>query len=174
MYTYSTCVPVGNSNVRIEFTDGTVTTAGVTPATYITSNIAVQRAIETSRLFKSGKVKLVSSFYVGKTKEYSAKTGDATPKEPAAAVDEADLTANMTGTEPDETDLAANMTGTEAEDETPADNAEAGKTYPDVKNTQQAKAVLESEFGVGLDEMQSKADVKAKAAEVGAIFPNWK
>lgn len=46
--------------------------------------------------------------------------------------------------------------------------------FPDVKNMQQARALLMAEpYMCQLSELQTKAAVKAKAAEKGVTFPNW-
>lgn len=47
-------------------------------------------------------------------------------------------------------------------------------TYPDVKNSQQAKKVLMEQYGVSMSELGDVASVRAKAEEVGVLFPNWK
>lgn len=54
-----------------------------------------------------------------------------------------------------------------------AERNDAG-TYPDVKNSQQAKKVLMEQYGVSMSELGDVASVRAKAEEVGVLFPNWK
>ena len=54
-----------------------------------------------------------------------------------------------------------------------AERNDAG-TYPDVNNSQQAKKVLMEQYGVSMSELGDVASVRAKAEEVGVLFPNWK
>ena len=58
---YSTIIPCGNSYLRIEFTDGSMSVRGVEPAKFTTSNEVVQAAIESSEKFLKGRIKLISS-----------------------------------------------------------------------------------------------------------------
>lgn len=48
---------VGTALVRMEFTGGSVNSAGVTPAQFVTENPVYQRAIENSADFRSGVIK---------------------------------------------------------------------------------------------------------------------
>ena len=52
---------IGKAKVRVSFTGGAVTTNGVTPATFTTSDPIVQLAIQRSKEFTSGKIKIVRS-----------------------------------------------------------------------------------------------------------------
>lgn len=47
-------------------------------------------------------------------------------------------------------------------------------SFPDVTNTQQARAILmAAPFSCPLSELQNKASVRAKAQELNILFPNW-
>ncbi len=47
-------------------------------------------------------------------------------------------------------------------------------SFPDVTNTQQARAILMAvPFSCPLSELQNKASVRAKAQELNILFPNW-
>lgn len=48
---------VGKALVRVEFTGGSVNSAGITPAQYITDNPLYQRAIENSADYRNGVIK---------------------------------------------------------------------------------------------------------------------
>ena len=50
---------LGKGRVKVTFTGGSITTQGVTPATFTTEDPVVQFAIERSPEFKSGKIKVV-------------------------------------------------------------------------------------------------------------------
>lgn len=178
MYTYSTCVRVGSTNVRIEFKDGVVTTAGITPATYTTSSIVIQRAIESSALFKGGRIKVVREFLIGET-ENVKKPNQAPTKITDVAVDTAeDSTAGNDDERADESEEEAIEDSTAGEEENNGVSVDSvysdDITFPEVKNMQQAKEILETKFGVSLEELQTKASIQAKADELGVVFPNWK
>lgn len=50
----------------------------------------------------------------------------------------------------------------------------AANTFPNVSNTQQARAVLMAEpYKCPLAQLQNKHAVRAKALELGISFPNW-
>ncbi len=51
-------LPVGGSVVRIPFTGGSISGYGVKPATFTTDNEVLQRLIENSRHFRSGKIRV--------------------------------------------------------------------------------------------------------------------
>lgn len=56
---------MGKATVRVNFTGGSITTQGVTPATFTTEDPIVQFAIEKSPEFKSGKIKVVNRVKLG-------------------------------------------------------------------------------------------------------------
>lgn len=45
--------------------------------------------------------------------------------------------------------------------------------FEDVKNSQEAKAILMEQFGVALSELGNKAAILEKAKELKVVFPNW-
>lgn len=62
---YSAAIPAGNTYLRVNFTNGSMTVRGITPATFVTSDEVVQALIEASDMYKKGKIKLVNSIKVG-------------------------------------------------------------------------------------------------------------
>ena len=50
---------MGKATVKVAFTGGSITTQGVTPATFTTENPVIQFAIENSPEFHNGKIKVV-------------------------------------------------------------------------------------------------------------------
>lgn len=80
----------------------------------------------------------------------------------------------LIGTVPDETEEVAE-TAEEGTVEAEEASAAATASYPEVKNTQSARAILMAEpYEIALSELGNKAAILARAAEVGAVFPNWK
>ncbi|WP_304241580.1 hypothetical protein [Phocaeicola plebeius] len=61
----SVLIPVNNAKLRVNFANGVITPAGITPATFSTSDPIVQTAIENHRLYIKGMIKLEKSFKIG-------------------------------------------------------------------------------------------------------------
>ena len=61
MMEYQAVIKVGKNNMKVLFTDGSVSAMGVNPATFTTENFMVQHAIENSSDFKRGRIKVVNT-----------------------------------------------------------------------------------------------------------------
>ncbi len=62
MMEYQAIILIGKrSHLRVNFTEGSATAVGQTPATYTTDNIMFQHAIENSADFKKGRIKLIKT-----------------------------------------------------------------------------------------------------------------
>lgn len=127
MVEQSVVIPFAGGNIRVDFTHGSLSTAGVTPAKYKTNNVLVQKAIEGSVKFKKGIIKLIET-----EKEQTVKAAAPAP-----------VTSEVTD-------------------------------YPNVMNSQAAKSILMSSYGVPMSELGNTTAVKAKAKELGVTFSNWK
>ena len=55
--------PLGRTSIAIDFSGGTFSGLGHTPATFTTSDRAIQHIIETSEHFRSGRVKRILSVF---------------------------------------------------------------------------------------------------------------
>ena len=55
-------IPVGKATIRVPFSGGSMSAFGVIPATYKTSDLAMQHIIENSNYYTSGRITLVSMF----------------------------------------------------------------------------------------------------------------
>lgn len=151
MVEWSTLIPTGGSNLRIDFTNGSISTRGIDPATFTTDIAAVQAAIENSPKFKSGKIKKIKSFVIGEVPEETAKE----EKENSVASD------------------ALNGSSTDA-DNSKVDTNEGESKYAEVKNSQQARAILMDEpYNIPLADLGNKQAILGKAAELNVVFPNW-
>lgn len=97
MLEYQALIKVGAAKMKINFTNGSTNEAGRTPATYATSNYAVQHAIENSVEFKNGKIVRVhesltgSEVYIASEHEEAAEKA---VKEPEATKTDGDKTDN--------------------------------------------------------------------------------
>lgn len=157
MVEWSTLIPTGGSNLRIDFTNGSISTRGIDPATFTTDIAAVQAAIENSPKFKSGKIKKIKSFVIGEVPEEAAKEEKATKKEKENSVASDVL----------------NGSSTDADDGK-VDTDEGESKYAEVKNSQQARAILMDEpYNIPLADLGNKQAILGKAAELNVVFPNW-
>lgn len=135
---------MGTGSIRVDFRNGLITTAGIVPASFTTTDPVIQFAIENSDKFKLGDIKLGYStlFKKGTT----------------STVAEANLNAANSN--------SGNESGS-------AKNSDK-KDFPDVKNSQMAKDILMSEpYNVPLLELPNKTAIQAKAMELNITFSNW-
>lgn len=70
-------IPIGKAYTRVEFSGGFPTAYGIAPAEFITSNVILQHAIENSKFFKEGRIKLLKSYPEAGS---VVSTGDKSPK----------------------------------------------------------------------------------------------
>ena len=76
-------LPLGKTTLLVDFTGGSLTGYGVSPATYTTGNEVVQRVIESSRPYREGKIRLLRS--VTQTVGAPAKAREGALPSPAPA-----------------------------------------------------------------------------------------
>lgn len=55
-------IPIGKAYTRIEFSGGFPTAYGIAPAEFITTNPILQHAIENSKFFREGRIKLLKTY----------------------------------------------------------------------------------------------------------------
>ncbi len=77
---------VGNAMLRVEFTGGSINSAGMTPAFYVTDNPLYQKAIEGSEQFRKGEITIGAVESVECACAVSAKEDDAAAEGEASAV----------------------------------------------------------------------------------------
>lgn len=66
-------IQLGKAKLNVTFSGGTMTKYGVTPAEYTTSNEFVQKAIENSAYFKTGRIKIVRCIDTSATTETTSE-----------------------------------------------------------------------------------------------------
>ena len=66
---------MGTGHVRVDFRHGSLTTAGIVPATYTTSNPVIQQAIENSPKFKARIIKEIESVLIRDTGTLQVQRG---------------------------------------------------------------------------------------------------
>lgn len=74
---FQALIPAGRSVIRVPFTGGSLSGYGVTPATFTTSDPAMQHLIELSADFRRGRITLHRSRCLPPDHDMSAVTGDA-------------------------------------------------------------------------------------------------
>ena len=118
-------------------------------ARYETDNALIQEKIEATQLFTSGQIKCISEKKISEPQD--------TVQAPAAkAVDAPAANVQKKGNAPKKVEP----------------KKETENVFPGVTNYQQAAATLAEKFGTDIDQLQDPEVVMAKAAEVGATFPN--
>lgn len=66
-------IKVGAASVRVHFTGGALTSYGVTPAEFTTSNPFIQKVIENSSYFKEGRIKVLRKATIEEPKKPAPK-----------------------------------------------------------------------------------------------------
>lgn len=174
---------MGKAVVKVPFTGGSITTQGVSPATFATSNPVVQMAIERSPEFISGKIKIVRSSPLGGEVLVERNPPKSIISEPAAETGDStgENVADGTLAEEGEMECAAGeeMSVEETEDVEDAEDELAEEEVGPKAMTQvefsvndDAKDYLESTFGCVRSKLRTRADIIAagKANGVEIIF----
>lgn len=170
MMEYQAVIKVGKNNMKVLFTDGSVSAMGVNPATFTTENFMVQHAIENSTDFKRGRIKVVNTIEL--EEELRIERNSVKPA--------ADVPSPTPAPTPAESENAP-VVESEAAPDTQADNeAEAeDKTEAAPATTQvefscndDAKDYLEQTFGFVRSKLRNRDDIVAagKAHGVDIIF----
>lgn len=188
MMEYQSIIKIGRATLKVLFTDGSITSLGQNPAHYTTSDFLVQHAIENSRDFKRGRIRVVNAIELDEEvrieRNHTASAQTARAKvaaSPAVKVEKAadsaapakeedtvveDVAGNMeavTGTAPDATEATTEATG-EAEDKA----AEGAATPTEVEfcTNQEAKDYLANTFGVK-GALKTRAEIIAAGETYG-------
>lgn len=152
-------IKAGAATVRVHFTGGALTTYGVTPAEFTTSNPFVQKVIEGSPYFKEGRIMILR------------RTEIEEPVKPAPRQDrETPLTSASASAQ-----IEREETGPESADETEAaDAVEAVILNVGVTCLQDAQAYLQENFGISSHKVRSCEAAQKAAAEHGVRFTGGK
>lgn len=188
MMEYQSIIKIGRATLKVLFTDGSITSLGQNPAHYTTSDFLVQHAIENSRDFKRGRIRVVNAIELDEEvrieRNHTASAQTARAKvaaSPAVKVEKAadsaapakeedtvveDVAGSMeavTGTAPDATEATTEAAG-EAEDKA----AEGAATPTEVEfcTNQEAKDYLANTFGVK-GALKTRAEIIAAGETYG-------
>lgn len=154
-------IKVGAASVRVHFTGGALTSYGVTPAEFTTSNPFVQKVIEGSSYFKEGRIIKLRCAEIEEPVKPAPKP---TPK-PKAQV----APAPQPKTE----------APVEAEAEAGADEADGAEGEADMKKVEvtclpDAQAYLQEKYGVASYKVRSCETAQRIAGEHGFVFTGGK
>lgn len=188
MMEYQSIIKIGRATFKVLFTDGSITSLGQNPAHYTTSDFLVQHAIENSRDFKRGRIRVVNAIELDEEvrieRNHTASAQTARAKvaaSPAVKVEKAadsaapakeedtvveDVAGSMetvTGTAPDATEATTEATG-EAEDQ--AAEGTATPTEVEFCTNQEAKDYLANTFGVK-GALKTRAEIIAAGETYG-------
>ena len=167
MMEYQAVIKMGRSQMKVTFTDGSATGYGMNPAMYTTDNFMVQKAIENSEHFKSGRIHIVNSTDLEEDVQVISN-----PKhEPTPTPEPKD--------EPEAPEVDNAGEPTEAEDTPEAEdspeaveptNEPENKTVIEMEfdNNDDAKDYLEQTFGCIRSKLRNRADIIA-AGEANGV-----
>lgn len=151
-------IKVGAASVRVHFTGGALTSYGVTPAEFTTSNPFIQKVIENSSYFKEGRIIIQRRATIEEPKKPAPKANPKPQPAPQPAPTPAPVEA--------ESELVA---------EAQAEEAEAnGITKVPVTCLPDAQAYLQENFNISSYKVRSCEIAQKIAAEHGIQFTGGK
>lgn len=171
-------IKVGAASVRVHFTGGALTSYGVTPAEFTTSNPFIQKVIENSSYFKEGRIKVLRRAEIEEPKKPAPK---AKPKAqpapqpaPAPQPKAEEPVAETPAPAPAEAE-PQEAAEQEAAAEAQAEEAEAaGITKVPVTCLPDAQAYLQENFNISSYKVRSCEIAQKIAAEHGIQFTGGK
>lgn len=180
MMEYQAVIKVGRNNMKVLFTDGSISAMGVNPATFTTENYMVQHAIENSTDFKRGRIKVVNTIELKeelRIERNSVKPAAEVPS-PNSAPTPAPISAKSVDAPVKEDE---NAPDTQADNEVEAEDNEAApedneaapaNTQVEFSCNDDAKDYLEQTFGFVRSKLRNREDIVAagKARGVDIIF----
>lgn len=167
-------IPMGKAVVKVTFSGGAITTSGITPATFTTSDPVVQYAIERSKDFKSGKIKVVRKASLNEEVEPEHNAPQKSRAESREPIENDALdgeTYNAKPTEQAEAPAEAPQEEEPAEGATPEPESPAKRESEfldkEFDNNEDAKNFLADNYGVLKSKMRTRAEILAVGKSVG-------
>jgi len=168
-------IRAGKASVRVLFSGGAMTTQGVTPATFATTDPIVQLAIEHSEPYRNGKIKLIKTYPTNEdvTVERNRHKDTVTVEE---RIDSSDSIANAV-----EKEISGDTAPADSPIEESIDhdvNKGIESTEPDHEDAiivkvacdRDAAEYLRDNFGIALSKLRSKDAISAAAKQYGVSF----
>lgn len=175
-------IKVGAASVRVHFTGGALTSYGVTPAEFTTSNPFIQKVIENSSYFKEGRIIIQRRATIEEPKKPAPK---AKPKaqpapQPAPAPAPQPKAEEPVAETPAPTPAPVEAEPQETAEPEPAAEAQAGEAEPNgitkvpVTCLPDAQAYLQENFNISSYKVRSCEIAQKIAAEHGIQFTGGK
>lgn len=158
---------MGKATVKVPFTGGSITTQGVTPATFTTEDPIVQFAIESSPQFKNGKIKAIQRVALKSTIDIEAneKSSERVPAQQAKEDTDTDTSTKECITE--------SLSCKESEKIEPEGTTERVPEVVEFTCNDDAKDYLEQKFGCKRSKLYTRADIiatgKANGVEINFV-----
>lgn len=165
---------LGKATVKVHFSGGSITTQGVTPATFTTEDPVIQFAIERSPEFRNGKIKVVRRATLNEVVEIECNVPKAINSVPSPnpAPNPAPIPTEATTAPVVESETAHD---TQADNETEAEDKgedAPATTQIEFSCNDDAKDYLEQIFGFVRSKLRNREDIinAGKAHNVEIIF----
>ena len=165
MMEYQAVIKVGRNNMKVLFSDGSVSAMGVNPATFTTENVMVQHASENSPEFKRGRIAIVNTIVLDEdlpiVRNIEKPTETPTPATPMATG-----ATEKTGTKTDAEESSVSNGHEDCAD------TSAPLTQVEFSCNDDAKDYLEQTFGYVRSKLRNREDIinAGKAHNVEIIF----
>lgn len=163
--------PLGKGKVNVAFTEGSVSSRGVNPATYTTDNFLVQKAIENSNEFKRGLIKKIKVYELDEEIKVVRNPGIPvveSPVEPVPAEKQVSAT-TVSPTHVNVTtisDAPGFVENSEPQESTP-NEGDKQLVRVEFSLNDDAKDYLEQQFGVVKSKLRNRPEIIACAKENG-------
>lgn len=171
-------IKAGAATVRVHFTGGALTSYGVTPAEYTTSNPFIQKVIENSNYFKEGRIKVMRRAKIEGPKKPAPKAKPIAQQQlaPAPQPKAEEPVAETPAPAPDPVEtVVQQVTEPEPSTEEQAEEAEtAGLTIVEVTCLPDAQAYLQENFNISSYKVRNCETAQLIAAEHGIQFTGGK
>ena len=173
MMEFQAVIRFGKSRMKVNFTDGFVSSRGEHPAKYTTDNFMVQQAIEQSSEFKRGRIKRIK---VEQLDEEIPVLHNPDPEleipasEPAKDASGEGATEDTETTDPEDDKEDESEQEPEIPASEPMSTESTELTQVSVSGNDEARAYLETQFGVAKSKMRTRAEICAIALQKGIVF----
>lgn len=173
-------IKVGAASVRVHFTGGALTSYGVTPAEFTTSNPFIQKVIENSSYFKEGRIKVLRKAEIEEPKKPAPKAKPKAQPAPQPAPAPQPKAEEPVAETPAPTPAPVKAEAQEAAEPEPAAEAQAeeaeanGITKVPVTCLPDAQAYLQENFNISSYKVRSCEIAQKIASEHGIRFTGGK
>lgn len=173
-------IKVGAASVRVHFTGGALTSYGVTPAEFTTSNPFIQKVIENSSYFKEGRIIVQRRATIEEPKKPAPKAKPKAQPAPQPAPAPQPKAEEPVAETPAPTPAPVEAEPQETAEPEPAAEAQAGEAEPTgitkipVTCLPDAQAYLQENFNISSYKVRSCEIAQKIAAEHGIQFTGGK